>query len=81
MPRKLAKKAIRQHPEDGTNAVALGGVYQASGDAAAADKQWQKVLAQLTAGAGAAGGGRVWPARIARLDRAHLPAGPGAGQE
>ncbi len=45
---KLAKKAQRQHPEDGTIGVALGGVYQASGQAPAADKQWQRVLAQLT---------------------------------
>ena len=45
---KLAKKAVRQHPEEATYGVALGGVYQASGNAVAADKQWQKVLAQLT---------------------------------
>ncbi len=44
---KLAKKAIRQHPAEATYGVALGGLYQASGDAAAADKQWAKVLAQL----------------------------------
>ena len=45
---KLAKKAQRQHSEDATIGVALGGVYQASGQAPAAEKQWQKVLAQLT---------------------------------
>ncbi len=45
---KLAKKATKQHPEDATTGVALGGVYAAAGDAPAADKQWQKVLSQLT---------------------------------
>ncbi|MGI4873737.1 MAG: tetratricopeptide repeat protein [Janthinobacterium lividum] len=45
---KLVKHAIRQHPEEGGYGVALGGVYAANGDAAAADKQYQKVLAQLT---------------------------------
>jgi tetratricopeptide (TPR) repeat protein len=45
---KLAKKAIRQHPEDGSYGVALGGVYLAAGDAPAAEKQWQKLLSQLT---------------------------------
>jgi len=45
---KLAKKAQRQHPEDGTIGVALGGVYLAAGQTPAAEKQWQKVLTQLT---------------------------------
>ena len=45
---KLAKKAAKLHPEDATFGVTLGGVYAAAGDAPAADKQWQKVLAQLT---------------------------------
>jgi TolA-binding protein len=45
---KLARKASKQHPEEGTYGVALGGVYVAAGDAPAADKQWAKVLAQLT---------------------------------
>ena len=45
---KLAKKAMKKHPEEGTYGVALGGLYAAEGDAAAADKQWNKVLSQLT---------------------------------
>ncbi|UOQ98074.1 tetratricopeptide repeat protein [Hymenobacter sp. 5317J-9] len=45
---KVAKKAVKLHPEDATYGVALGGVYVAAGDKAAADKQWQKVLAQLS---------------------------------
>jgi tetratricopeptide (TPR) repeat protein len=45
---KIAKKAIKLHPEDATVGVALGGVYKAAGDAPAAEKQWNKVLAQLT---------------------------------
>ena len=45
---KLVKRAIRQHPEDGTNGVALGGVLAASGDAPAADKQYGRMLSQLT---------------------------------
>ncbi|MBD2723538.1 tetratricopeptide repeat protein [Hymenobacter armeniacus] len=44
---KVAKKAAKLHPEDATYGVALGGVYAAAGDKFAADKQWQKVLAQL----------------------------------
>ncbi|WP_072008528.1 tetratricopeptide repeat protein [Hymenobacter sp. IS2118] len=44
---KLAKKATKQHPEDATMGVALGGVYAMAGDAPAAEKQWQKVLSQL----------------------------------
>ena len=45
---KLAKRAIKQHPEEGTYGVALGALYAASGEAGAADKQYQKVVAQLT---------------------------------
>jgi tetratricopeptide (TPR) repeat protein len=45
---KLVKKAVKLHPEDATFSVALGGVYKAAGDAPATEKQWQKVLAQLT---------------------------------
>ena len=44
---KLAKKAVKLRPEEATMGVALGGVYTAAGDAPAAEKQWQKVLAQL----------------------------------
>ena len=44
---KLARKAVKLHPEDATMGVALGGVYAAAGDAPAAEKQWQKVLGQL----------------------------------
>jgi len=45
---KLAKKAGKLHPEDPTLGVVLGGVYAAAGEAPAAEKQWQKVLGQLT---------------------------------
>ena len=45
---KVAKKAAKLRPEDATIGVALGGVYAAVGDAPAAEKQWQKVLSQLT---------------------------------
>lgn len=45
---KLTKKAVKLHSEDATLGVALGGVYTAAGDAPAAEKQWNKVLAQLT---------------------------------
>ncbi|HEX8330409.1 MAG TPA: tetratricopeptide repeat protein [Hymenobacter sp.] len=45
---KLAKKAVKLHPEDATYGVALGGVYSAAGENADAEKQWQKVLSQLT---------------------------------
>jgi tetratricopeptide (TPR) repeat protein len=45
---KLTKKAIKLHPEDATFGVALGSVYTAAGDAPAAEKQWSKVVAQLT---------------------------------
>lgn len=46
---KLAKKAVRQHPEEPSFGVALGAVYAAAGDQAAAAKQYDKVLSQLTA--------------------------------
>ena len=45
---KLAKKAVKLRPDDATLGVALGGVYAAAGDAPATEKQWQKVLSQLT---------------------------------
>ena len=45
---KVARKAAKLHPDDATFGVALGGVYAAAGDAPAAEKQWQKVLSQLT---------------------------------
>ena len=46
---KLVKKASRQHPEEGSYGVLLGALYAAAGDAAAADKQYQRVVSQLTA--------------------------------
>ena len=45
---KLTKKAIRLRPDEATLGVELGGVYTAAGDAPAAEKQWQKVVSQLT---------------------------------
>jgi outer membrane protein assembly factor BamD (BamD/ComL family) len=45
---KLVKRAIKQHPEEGGYGVALGALYAASGDASAADKQYQRVVAQLS---------------------------------
>ena len=45
---KLVKKAIKQHPEEGTYGVALGALYAAAGDSAAAKKQYQRVITQLT---------------------------------
>jgi len=45
---KLAKKAVKLRPDDATLGVALGGVYAAAGNAPGAEKQWQKVLSQLT---------------------------------
>ena len=45
---KLTKKAVKLHPEDATFGVALGSVYAAAGDAPAAEKQWSRVVAQLT---------------------------------
>ena len=44
---KLAKKALKLRPDDATLGVVLGAVYQVAGNAPAADKQWQKVVAQL----------------------------------
>ena len=46
---KLMRKAVRQHPEEAANGVVLGTVLAAAGQAAAAEKQYQKVLAQLGA--------------------------------
>ncbi|MDO7884842.1 tetratricopeptide repeat protein [Hymenobacter cheonanensis] len=45
---KLLKKATKQHPEEGTYGVMLGALYATAGDPAAADKQYQRVLSQLT---------------------------------
>ena len=45
---KLTRRALKQHPDEGGYGVALGGVLAASGDAPAADKQYQRVLNQLT---------------------------------
>ena len=45
---KMARKAAKLRPDDATIGVALGGVYAAAGEAPAAEKQWQKVLSQLT---------------------------------
>lgn len=45
---KLVKRAVKQHPEEGGYGVALGALYAAAGDAGAADKQYQRVVAQLT---------------------------------
>ncbi len=45
---KLLRKALRQRPDDMANGVVLGTVLAAAGQAEAAEKQYQKVLAQLT---------------------------------
>ncbi|RZK19456.1 MAG: tetratricopeptide repeat protein [Hymenobacter sp.] len=45
---KLLKRAIKQHPEEGSYGVYLGGLLAASGDTLAANKQYQKVVSQLT---------------------------------
>ena len=45
---KLVRRAQRQHPENAAAGVQLGAVYAAAGDAPAADKQYQRVLSQLT---------------------------------
>lgn len=45
---KLMKRAIKQHPEEAGYGVALGSLYTAAGDQAAATKQYDKVLSQLT---------------------------------
>ncbi|WP_400192736.1 tetratricopeptide repeat protein [Hymenobacter sp. B81] len=47
---KLAKKAVRKSPAEPTLGVALGSVYAAQGDTAAASKQYSLVLSRLTAG-------------------------------
>lgn len=46
---KVVRKALKQRPDDATNAVVLGTILAASGDAGAADKQYQRVVSQLTA--------------------------------
>ena len=46
---KLLKRCQRQYPEEGGYGVALGALYASSGDQAAADKQYQRVISQLTA--------------------------------
>ncbi len=67
---KLVKRALKQHPEEGSYGVLLGALYAAAGDPAAAGKQYQRVISQLTAaqvGGVAAGFGRrelpVWVER------------------
>ena len=45
---KVARRAAKLRPEEATIGVALGSVYAESGDMPAAEKQWQKVLGQLT---------------------------------
>ncbi|WP_240935458.1 tetratricopeptide repeat protein [Hymenobacter sp. HDW8] len=45
---KLMKKAVRQQPKEVSYSVLLGGIYTASGDEAAANKQYEKVISQLT---------------------------------
>ena len=46
---KLMRKAVRQRPEEMANGVVLGTVLAAAGQAEAAEKQYQKVVAQLSA--------------------------------
>ncbi|WP_375419105.1 tetratricopeptide repeat protein [uncultured Hymenobacter sp.] len=47
---KVVKKAIRQRPDEAaTNGVVLGTVLAAGGDAGAADRQYGRVVSQLTA--------------------------------
>lgn len=46
---KVVRKALRQHPEDATNGVVLGTVLAAAGNPSGAEKQYQKVVSQLTA--------------------------------
>ncbi|UPL49108.1 tetratricopeptide repeat protein [Hymenobacter sublimis] len=45
---KLVKRAQRQRPDDLTLGVTLGQVYAKSGDQPAAQKQWERVVSQLT---------------------------------
>jgi tetratricopeptide (TPR) repeat protein len=45
---KLVKKALKQYPEEGGYGVLLGALYAAAGDPTAADKQYQRVISQLT---------------------------------
>ena len=63
---KLVKKAIRQRPDDATNGVVLGTILAASGNAPAAEKQYQKVISQLTA--------QQVPAVAEEFGRRELPA-------
>lgn len=45
---KLVKKAVRQQPKEVGYSVLLGGIYATSGDEAAANKQYERVVSQLT---------------------------------
>ncbi len=45
---KLLKRASKQHPDEGSYGVTLGAVYAAAGDQPSADKQYQRVVGQLT---------------------------------
>ncbi|SHK15542.1 tetratricopeptide repeat protein [Hymenobacter psychrotolerans] len=45
---KLVKKAQRQYPQEQVYGVTLGAVYAAAGDQAAANKQYEKVVSQLS---------------------------------
>lgn len=45
---KLLKRAIKQRPREAALGVTLGQVFAQSADELAAQKQWQKVLSQLT---------------------------------
>ncbi|GAA4390331.1 tetratricopeptide repeat protein [Hymenobacter koreensis] len=45
---KLAKKAVRKNPNEPTLGVMLGSVYAASGDTAAASRQYVQVLTRLS---------------------------------
>ncbi|RPD49255.1 hypothetical protein DNI29_00170 [Hymenobacter sediminis] len=45
---KLIKRAQRQRPDDLTLGVTLGQVFEKAGNASAAQKQWERVLLQLT---------------------------------
>ncbi|MHC2990832.1 hypothetical protein OB13_04270 [Pontibacter sp. HJ8] len=46
---KLVKKTIKRHPGQVNFVIDLGMVYQAAGDKAAAEKHFDKLIAQLTA--------------------------------
>ncbi|GAB2945356.1 tetratricopeptide repeat protein [Hymenobacter coalescens] len=45
---KLGRKAVKRNPAEPTLGVALGSVYNATGDTAAARKQYERVVASLT---------------------------------